>query len=123
MALRSRKAAGVSERLIARRPRPARTTWPTARIAGFCRTWNVDRLARFDATLAGRFNSTNQIGLLAMFDPTARWTLLDHARMRDELSEIVGHRVDLLTSEGVESARNPLRLRLILESAKVVYAL
>jgi predicted nucleotidyltransferase len=43
-------------------------------------------------------------------------------RMRDELSEILGRNVDLLSRRGVEASRNPIRRQAILSSAQVIYA-
>ncbi len=49
-------------------------------------------------------------------------SLFEHVDMRDELVELFGRPVDLLTRAGVEDSRNPIRKRAILESARVVYA-
>jgi hypothetical protein len=42
--------------------------------------------------------------------------------MEEELKEIIGREVDLLTRPGVEASRNYLRRKAILDSAKVLYA-
>ena len=42
--------------------------------------------------------------------------------MKSELEALLGRDVDLLTRRGVESSRNPLRRRKILESAEIIYA-
>ena len=47
--------------------------------------------------------------------------LLDHVQMEMELAELLGREVDLITRRAVESSRNPLRRREILETAQTVY--
>ena len=41
--------------------------------------------------------------------------------MQDELSEILGRAVDLLTKKGVEESHNPIRCKAILSSARTVF--
>jgi predicted nucleotidyltransferase len=43
-------------------------------------------------------------------------------RMRGELEGIFGRRVDLVSRRGIESSRNQIRKRAILDSAEVVHA-
>jgi uncharacterized protein len=40
---------------------------------------------------------SSDVDLLVTFEPTAAWSLIDHERMEQELTEIVGRRVDLVT--------------------------
>jgi uncharacterized protein len=47
---------------------------------------------------------------------------LDFFAMQEELEEILGCPVDLLTRRSVELSDNPIRQRSILESAREVYA-
>jgi hypothetical protein len=105
-----------------RRPRAPRLSIPRPRIADFCRRWKITELALFGSALTGRFNARSDIDVLATYDPDAQWTLFDHVRMQSELSEIFGRRVDLVSREGLETSRNPIRRRSILEGAKVVFA-
>ena len=81
----------------------------------------MTRCGRF-ASVQGTFGPDSDIDLLVRFAPEARWTLLDFVQMRDELSEIFGRRVDLVTRRAVEASKNPLRRKAILESAQVIYA-
>ena len=62
------------------------------------------------------------IDVLVQFSSDARHTLFDLVTMQDELRALFGRAVDLLSKRGIESSRNPLRRRAILESAEIIYA-
>lgn len=91
-------------------------------IEEFCRRWQVAELAAFGSVLGSNFGPQSDIDLLVTFASQAQWTLLDLARMRSELREVLGREVDLVSRRGVEASRNPLRREAILASAQVVYA-
>ncbi len=95
---------------------------PHDRIAAFCRKWNVSELALFGSVLRDDFRPDSDVDVLVTFTPGSRVSLFDFPEMQDELSEIFGRPVDLLTRRGVEESRNPYRRRSILDSAQVVYA-
>jgi predicted nucleotidyltransferase len=42
--------------------------------------------------------------------------------MENELGEMVGRKVDILTRKGVEASPNYIRRKAILDSAQVIYA-
>jgi predicted nucleotidyltransferase len=87
----------------------------------FCRKWSITELAVFGSVLRDDFRPDSDVDFLASFAPEARWSLLDHVRMQDELAEIVGRPVDLVTRSAIERSRNPIRRRAILESAQVLH--
>ncbi len=60
--------------------------------------------------------------MLVTFAPDAPWSLFDHVAMQDELAEIFGRRVDLISRRGIERSENYIRRKAILESAEVFYA-
>ena len=91
-------------------------------IAAFCRRWQVVELALFGSALRDDFGPDSDIDLLVSFDPDARPTLFDVVRMQEELSQVLGRKVDLVTRRAVETSRNYIRRRAILGSAQVVYA-
>ncbi len=94
---------------------------PHDALRAFCQRWRVSELALFGSAVQGDFRPDSDIDMLIRFAPDARWTLLDFVQMRDELSEIFGRRVDLVTRRAVEASKNPLRRKAILESAQVIY--
>lgn len=96
---------------------------PQEKIAEFCRKWNVSEFALFGSVLREDFRPDSDVDVLVSFPSyEATPSLFDHVDMQDELVEIFGRPVDLLTRGGVEDSRNPIRKRAILESARVVYA-
>ena len=66
------------------------------RIARFCRRHGIRRLALFGSVLRDDFDRSSDIDVLVEFEPGAK-TGLAFFEMQDELSEIVGWKVDLNT--------------------------
>lgn len=96
--------------------------FPHEAIESFCQRWKITELSAFGSVLREDFGPASDVDVLATFAPEARWTLFDMVRMQDELSEILGRDVDLLSRRGVEASRNPIRREAILSSAEVIYA-
>lgn len=90
-------------------------------IAEFCRRWKISELELFGSVLGDDFGPESDIDLLVTFQPDADWSLFDHIRMEDELASMVGRKVDLVSRRAIERSRNPLRRKLILESAVAYY--
>jgi predicted nucleotidyltransferase len=99
----------------------AKLTIPRAKLAAFCRRWNISELALFGSALRDDFRVDSDIDILVSFAPGARHTLFDMARMQDELKEIFGRDVDLVSKRGLENSRNYLRRKKILDSAQVIH--
>ena len=91
------------------------------RVAGFCRRWKIVEMALFGSVLRDDFRPGSDVDVLVTFAPDHGWTLLDHVQMQEELAEILGRSVDLVSRRGIERSRNYIRRRAILESAQVVY--
>ncbi len=88
----------------------------------FCQRWKVTELALFGSALREDFREDSDIDLLVTWIPDHGWSLLDHVQMQDELKELTGRGVDLVSKRGIERSSNWLRRRSILESAQIVYA-
>ena len=84
----------------------------------WCRRWKVRELAVFGSLLRPDFDATSDIDLLVTFDADAAWSLLDHERMEQELSDAIGRKVDLVSRTGLERSANWIRRRDILETAR-----
>ena len=95
---------------------------PREEIKAFCQRWRITELSVFGSAVREDFRPDSDVDLLVTFDPEAHWTLFDMARMRDELQEILGREVDLVSRRGVEASRNPIRREAILSSAQLIYA-
>ena len=90
-------------------------------IADFCKRWHVSELALFGSVIRDDFSPDSDVDVLVSLDQSARHTLLDMHRMEEELRSLFGRNVDLVSRRGVESSRNPVRRRAILDSAQVIY--
>ena len=100
----------------------SRIELPADKLAEFCRRWKVAELAVFGSVLGPDFKSDSDVDMLVTFGADARWSLLDHVRMQDELSDLLGRKVDLVSRKGIERSRNYIRRRAILETSEVIYA-
>ena len=69
-------------------------------LADLCRRNRIHKLSLFGSMLKGTAREDSDIDLLVEFEPDARTTLLDMARIEIELSELLGGRkVDLRTAQ------------------------
>ena len=95
---------------------------PQEKIVEFCRRWKIREFALFGSVLRDDFRPESDIDVLVAFATDARWSLLDHVTMQEELKSIFGRNVDLVSKKGIERSRNPIRRKEILDSAEVIYA-
>ena len=72
----------------------------------------------FGSLLRPDFGPSSDVDLLVTFAPDAAWSLIDHERMKQELSAIVGRNVDLVSREGLEQSANWIRRQMILATAR-----
>jgi len=92
---------------------------PADRLEEFCHRWKVTELSLF-GSLRDDFRADSDIDLLACFAPDAEWSLLDHARMEEELKEMLGREVDLVSRTAVEASPNWIRRREILNTGEEI---
>jgi predicted nucleotidyltransferase len=83
----------------------------------FCQRWKIERLELFGSALL----AAHDVDLLVSFSSDAEWSLFDHAQIEQELSELLGRRVDLVSRRAIETSPNALRRSAILGSAVKVY--
>jgi len=91
-------------------------------LSEFCTRWKVVEFALFGSVLRDDFSPDSDVDVLVTFDNQAKWTLFDLAKMQDDLSELFGRHVDVVTRRGVEHSRNAIRRNAILSTAQVVHA-
>jgi hypothetical protein len=94
---------------------------PKERITEFCKRWKITEFALFGSALRDDFSHGSDIDVLVTFHKNAHWTLFDLVDMKEELKEIFGRDVDLVSRRGIESSQNYLRRESILSSAKVIH--
>jgi predicted nucleotidyltransferase len=100
----------------------ARITIPYEAIGEFCRKWRIVEFALFGSVLREDFGPDSDVDVLVDFAPEAGRTLFDLVRMEDELRVLFGREVDLVTKRSIQTSRNYLRRKAILDAAEVVYA-
>jgi len=89
---------------------------PTEALAEFCRRNHIQRLAIFGSVLRDDFRPDSDVDVLVEFEP-GRVPGLAFFGMQDELSELLGRRVDLNTP----SFLSPLFRASVLSEADVLY--
>ena len=94
---------------------------PKEQIVDFCRRWQITELAVFGSVLRDDFDPESDLDVLVTFASGADWSLLDHLRMEQELSELLGRKIDLLSKRAVEQSLNWIRRQEILSTAEVIY--
>jgi uncharacterized protein len=94
---------------------------PEKELAALCRRWKIRSLSLFGSILREDFRPESDIDLLVSFVPEARLSLSDWVALEDELSSLLGRKVDVVDREQVAESPNYIRRRHILESAVPVY--
>mgnify|MGYP005810445297 CR=1 FL=1 len=95
---------------------------PREQLAGFCRRWKIAELRVFGSALREDFRPDSDLDLLVKFAPEADWSLMDHVAMEEELTGIIGRKVDLVSQRAIERSSNWIRRKAILESAEPYFA-
>jgi len=85
--------------------------------ASYGAAWQGDYIA----ALRPDFRPDSDVDVLVSFTPEANVSLFDMVHMQDELKQIFGRDVDLISKRGVQNSRNYLRRKAILESAQVIH--
>ena len=91
-------------------------------IAEFCRKWQITEFALFGSEVRDDFSPQSDIDTLVSFSPQSQWGLFDHIQMKQELKELFGREVDLVTRRALEQRRNELLREEILNTAKLLYS-
>jgi predicted nucleotidyltransferase len=77
---------------------PAHVILSQEQLEAFCQRHQVRKLSLFGSVLRDDFNEGSDIDVLVEFEPEAKPTLIDLARMRFEFEELTGREVDLMTA-------------------------
>jgi predicted nucleotidyltransferase len=95
---------------------------PLDRIAELCRKYYVVELSIFGSFLRDDFGPESDIDLLVIFqdDDYGPW-MGKLLQMEDELSALLGRKVDLVPKESIERSENWIRRNRILDTAQVIY--
>jgi uncharacterized protein len=101
-------------------PENCQVALPLAELKAFCQRWKIVRLELFGSATRGVLTPDRDLDFLYTFADDARWgwTFVDAC---EELEEIVGRPVDLVSRSSIERSTNPFRKQAILSSAELVY--
>jgi predicted nucleotidyltransferase len=91
------------------------------KLAAFCRRWKITEFSLFGSVLREDFRPDSDVDVLVSFAQDAHWGLFDLCRMEDELREMFGREVDLVSRRAVEEGRNWIRRKHILEHMETVH--
>lgn len=100
---------------------PAHLSLLSQEIEVFCRKWRIVRLELFGSVLRDDYRDGSDVDFLVTFASDAKWSLLDLVRAQEELSSLVGRRVDLVERQSVECSSNWIRRKEILSTARLFY--
>lgn len=89
------------------------------KIAEFCLKHRIHKLAFFGSVLRKDFRPDSDVDVLVDFEPDAKPSLFDLVDIQDELSALLGRKVDLIEESAL---RNPFRRYEILHTQEVIYA-
>ena len=87
-------------------------------LARICSHYGVKELSIFGSAARGELRPDSDIDLLVVFDEGARIGLVAFARLRRELTQAFGRRVDLVPRDGLKSAVESD----VLAESRIVYA-
>jgi predicted nucleotidyltransferase len=91
------------------------------RIANFCRRWKITEFALFGSVLRDDFRPESDVDVLVSFAPDADWSLFDIVDLEEDLSNIFGRKVDVVSRRAVERSDNWIRRKAILSTAESIY--
>lgn len=91
------------------------------KIEAFCRRNHIRSLSFFGSVLRDDFGPDSDVDVLVEFEQGQEPDLMALVSIESELSEILGHKVDMVERESVEQSRNYIRRRHILQSVEAVY--
>ena len=67
------------------------------KLRDFCRKWKITEFSLFGSVVRDDFGPESDVDVLVTFEEDAPWGLFSMVHMEDELVEIFGRPVDLLT--------------------------
>lgn len=91
------------------------------KIVRFCCRHGIRSLSLFGSVLRDDFGPDSDVDVLVEFEQGNGLGLMDLVAIGNELSEILGRKVDLVERQSVEESENYIRRRHVLESMEAIY--
>ena len=94
---------------------------PIKGLTEWLQRWKIQEFYLFGSVLREDFcQEDSDIDVLVKFSPDATWGF-EFVTMQQELEELFGRKVDLLTKASIEKSHNWIRRQEILENARLIY--
>lgn len=90
-------------------------------LAVFCRRWHIAKLEVFGSVVRDDFRDESDVDFLVSFEPSLGPSGFDWFRLKEELAQLVGRKVDVVDRRLVERSRNLYRRQHILSEATPVH--
>lgn len=100
----------------------SRITVPKETIQAFCEKYGIVEFSLFGSVLSDDFTPKSDVDVLVTLSEDYHHTAFDLVRMKEELQKIFGSAIDLVSRRGLETTRNQIRKKAILDSAETIYA-
>ena len=91
--------------------------FPENKIRSFCKKHNIILMALFGSVLTSNFSAKSDVDILVQFKKNQGPNFIEFIDMEEELSEIIGRKVDLNTPNDLSRYFRDE----VLEKAKVIY--
>ena len=91
---------------------------PWEALAELCRKYHVRELSLFGSVLRDDFHAGSDIDILVEFEPGAPIGLIEYIGLQEELSDLLGRTVDLVSKRGLKR----LIRDEVINASRVVYA-
>lgn len=91
---------------------------PMDELDALCRRYHVRELALFGSVLRDDFREDSDIDVLVEFEEGAPIGLLDYVGLQDDLTELFGRKVDLVSKRGLKR----LIRDHVIDSSRILYA-
>jgi hypothetical protein len=101
-------------------PDQCQVTLPLDELREFCERWRIIRLELFGSAARRELAPDSDLDFLYTFADDARWGW-EFVDACDELEQIVGRPVDLVSRTSIERSTNPFRKQSILSTTELVY--
>ena len=88
------------------------------RLAALCRQYQVQELSVFGSMARGDNRPDSDIDILVLFQPEARIGLIEYSRLMEDLSGLMGRKVDLVSKKYLKA----LIRDQVLQEARLLYA-
>jgi uncharacterized protein len=90
-------------------------------IIGFCRRNHIRSFAFFGSVLRDDFQPDSDIDVLVEFEQGQQHGLMELVDMQEDISLLLGRKVDLVERRAIEQSPNYIRRQHILKSLETVY--